>query len=200
MKTQTTFLLVLSSLILSGSVLFKEFILVEKSQDKLPKSTAIHSEIKANSNLEIETAINESFSSNNSPSNRMAPTVLCQSITVQLGPSGSITIAENAVDNGSTGNGVLSFDTDITTFDCDDIGSPVNVTLTVTDDDGSTDCTTAIVTVEDSIAPTLTGTAYAGTTGTNACSADAATAAPATATPAVAVAVAVASYSCCCCL
>ncbi|RNC86523.1 MAG: hypothetical protein ED556_09575, partial [Winogradskyella sp.] len=79
------------------------------------------------------------------------PTVITQNITVNLDATGNITIAENAVDNGSTGAGTLTFDTDITSFTCADIGANT-VTLTVTDDNGS-DSATATVTVVDNLAP-----------------------------------------------
>jgi hypothetical protein len=156
MTTQTTFLVIISSLILSVNLLFEESILVEKSHDKLATSTAVNSKIKLISNfsnLESQTARSDSESRDNRISNRMVPVVSCQSITVSLDSRGSVTIAEDAINNGSTGNGVLSFDTNITTFDCSDIGSPVNVVLTVTDDDGSTNFNTATVTVVDNTNP-----------------------------------------------
>ncbi|MBT8259347.1 MAG: HYR domain-containing protein, partial [Bacteroidia bacterium] len=79
----------------------------------------------------------------------------CQNIVVQLNASGTVSIAEDAVNNGSIGTGVLTFDTDVTSFTCSDIGDNT-VTLTVTDtSDGSTDSCTATVTVEDNISPTV---------------------------------------------
>jgi len=57
---------------------------------------------------------------------------VCQDITVQLDATGNVTIAEDDVNNGSTGGGPLTFDTDITSFTCADIGTN-SVTLTVTD-------------------------------------------------------------------
>ncbi|WP_242086304.1 HYR domain-containing protein [Aestuariivivens sediminis] len=85
----------------------------------------------------------------------LPPTVICQDITVYLDATGSVTIAEDAVNNGSFGNGPLIFDTDITTFTCADIG--INpVVLTVTDNDGSNTCN-ATVTVEDNVAPIISG-------------------------------------------
>ncbi|WP_298265851.1 hypothetical protein, partial [uncultured Lutibacter sp.] len=84
----------------------------------------------------------------------LAPIVICRNITVQLDATGNVTIAENEVNNGSTGNGTLSFDTNITNFTCSDVGTPVNVILTVTDDDGSGTCV-ATVTVEDVTAPNV---------------------------------------------
>lgn len=82
------------------------------------------------------------------------PTVITQNITVNLDASGNVTIAEDALNNGSTGTGTLTFNTDITSFTCVDLGANT-VTLTVTDDDGSS-TGTAIVTVVDTIAPIIT--------------------------------------------
>ncbi|WP_274475598.1 LamG-like jellyroll fold domain-containing protein [Mangrovimonas aestuarii] len=92
----------------------------------------------------------DNFTSSSSTS--FIPTVNCQDITVFLNASGQAFIAEDAVNNGSSGNGALSFDTDITEFDCNDVGTPVMVTLTVTDADGSDSCT-ATVTILDNLAP-----------------------------------------------
>ncbi|MCH4821721.1 T9SS type A sorting domain-containing protein [Gramella lutea] len=83
------------------------------------------------------------------------PVAIPQDITVQLDNSGNVSIAEDAVNNGSTDAcGGLTFDTNITDFDCNDVG-PNTVTLTVIDENGNTDSATAIVTVEDNTAPTV---------------------------------------------
>ncbi|TCK64035.1 fibronectin type III domain protein, partial [Winogradskyella wandonensis] len=79
------------------------------------------------------------------------PTAITQDITVNLDATGNATITEDAVNNGSTGTGTLTFDTDITSFTCANIGANT-VTLTVTDDNGS-DTATATVTVNDNTAP-----------------------------------------------
>ncbi|WP_457618396.1 FG-GAP-like repeat-containing protein, partial [Lutibacter sp.] len=82
------------------------------------------------------------------------PTALCQDITVQLDSTGNVSIQASDIDNGSTDNGVIvSTTVSPSTFNCTNIG-PNTVTLTVTDDAGLTDTCTAIVTVEDNIAPT----------------------------------------------
>ena len=73
-----------------------------------------------------------SFVNKNEVINILAPNVICQDITVYLDSTGNVLIAEDAVDNGSTGNGTLIFDTDKTDFDCSNVGAPVNVTLTGT--------------------------------------------------------------------
>uniref|UniRef100_UPI0035664C44 beta strand repeat-containing protein n=1 Tax=Lutibacter sp. TaxID=1925666 RepID=UPI0035664C44 len=84
------------------------------------------------------------------------PVAICKSITVQLNASGTVSIIAADVNNISTDNiGIVSYSIDKTTFTCSDIG-PNNVTLTVTDATGNSDTCIAVITVEDSIAPTLT--------------------------------------------
>uniref|UniRef100_UPI00321642D8 HYR domain-containing protein n=1 Tax=uncultured Draconibacterium sp. TaxID=1573823 RepID=UPI00321642D8 len=87
----------------------------------------------------------------------VAPTAVCQNITVQLDGTGNVTIAEDAVDNGSGDacGGLINFDTDITSFDCSDVGANP-VVLTVTDANGNSSTCSATVTVEDNISPILT--------------------------------------------
>jgi hypothetical protein len=84
-----------------------------------------------------------------------APNVSAKNITIQLSAAGTATITEDAVNNGSTDAcGGLTFDTDITSFNCTNVG-PNTVTLTVTDANGNTATGTATVTVEDKVKPTL---------------------------------------------
>ncbi|WP_299339535.1 hypothetical protein, partial [uncultured Psychroserpens sp.] len=58
------------------------------------------------------------------------------------------------VDGGSSDDvAVTNLSIDIDTFDCSNIGTPVDVTLTVTDGDSQTDTCIATVTVVDQIDP-----------------------------------------------
>ncbi|WP_194768400.1 HYR domain-containing protein [Tamlana sp. I1] len=83
-----------------------------------------------------------------------APTAVCQNITVQLDASGNASITGAAIDNGSSDQeGPVSLSVTPNTFTCASIGTPVDVTLTVTDGVGQTDTCTATVIVEDNIAP-----------------------------------------------
>ncbi len=84
------------------------------------------------------------------------PTATCTDITVQLDASGTATITGSDVDLGSTDNcGIDTMTVSPDTFDCSDVGTPVTVTLTVTDESGNTDTCTATVTVEDNLEPVL---------------------------------------------
>jgi hypothetical protein len=89
---------------------------------------------------------------------QVAPTAVCQDITVQLDATGNVTITAADVDNGSSdgcGGAVTLALTPSSSFDCDDLGANT-VNLFVTDASGNVSFCTATVTVEDSIAPTIT--------------------------------------------
>ncbi len=85
-----------------------------------------------------------------------APVVACQSVTVELDPvTGSVTVPAIDIDNGSNDAcGIATYELDIDTFDCSNIGDN-NVILTVTDVNGNSASCTAIVTVMDNTAPVL---------------------------------------------
>ena len=84
-----------------------------------------------------------------------APVAVCMDITVQLDATGTITILGSDVDGGSSDAcGIASFDLDIDTFDCTNVG-PNTVTVTVTDVNGNVSTCTAVVTVEDVTMPEL---------------------------------------------
>ncbi|MBI9035225.1 MAG: T9SS type A sorting domain-containing protein, partial [Bacteroidales bacterium] len=84
------------------------------------------------------------------------PIVLTQNITVQLDENGLASITTTDIDNGSSDNcTIATMSLDVTDFDCEDVGENT-VTLTVTDVNGNSASATAVVTVEDNIAPTVT--------------------------------------------
>ncbi|BFP39363.1 hypothetical protein FGF1_02080 [Flavobacteriaceae bacterium GF1] len=78
---------------------------------------------------------------------KIAPTAICQDITVKLNTSGNTTITAADVDNNSSDNsGIVSLSLDRTGFGCSDVGENT-VTLTATDDSGNLAICTATVTV-----------------------------------------------------
>ncbi|PVY40763.1 putative secreted protein (Por secretion system target) [Pontibacter virosus] len=86
---------------------------------------------------------------------KVAPTVVTQPLTVQLDASGAATITAAQINNGSSDNcEIASLSLDVTSFDCSNVG-PNTVTLTVTDVNGNSSTGTAVVTVEDKVAPTV---------------------------------------------
>ena len=83
----------------------------------------------------------------------VAPTAICQNLTVQLDASGAVSITAAQVDNGSSDAcGIATMTLSETDFDCTDIGANT-VTLTVTDNNGNVSTCTATITVEDKIDP-----------------------------------------------
>jgi large repetitive protein len=92
-----------------------------------------------------------------SGSDQTNPTPVTQNITIYLDAQGQASIAEDAVNNQSYDDcqGQLTFDTDITSFDCSDVGNNT-VTLTVYDACLNSASATATVTVVDNTLPTIT--------------------------------------------
>jgi gliding motility-associated-like protein len=82
-----------------------------------------------------------------------APTVVTQDITVQLDATGNVTITPAQIDNGSSDNCTTTSTLNITSFSCFDVGQNA-VLLTVTDLSGNSTTESAVVTVQDLIAPT----------------------------------------------
>ncbi len=83
------------------------------------------------------------------------PNVVCQNITVPLDATGNATITPAQIDNGSSDAcGIASTTLDITTFDCTNIGTN-NVILTVTDNNGNSNTCNAVVTIQDTVLPTV---------------------------------------------
>jgi gliding motility-associated-like protein len=85
----------------------------------------------------------------------IAPTMLCQNITVQLDASGNASIVPADINNGSFDNCSVALSLNITDFSCADVGDNP-VVLTGTDPSGKSATCNATVTVEDNIDPTIT--------------------------------------------
>ncbi len=79
------------------------------------------------------------------------PVAECQDVTITLNADGTITLDPLLVDNGSTTQcGILTYEVDPNTFDCEDVGEIIIVTLTVTDETGTSATCTAQVTILES--------------------------------------------------
>ncbi|WP_188502561.1 HYR domain-containing protein, partial [Pontibacter amylolyticus] len=86
---------------------------------------------------------------------RMAPTAIARNLTVQLDANGKASITAAQLNNGSSDNcSEVTLSLDKTSFGCEDLGENT-VTLTVTDKSGNQSMATAIVTVEDKVAPVV---------------------------------------------
>lgn len=76
-------------------------------------------------------------------------------VTLYLDDNGTVSIAEDFLDNGSVDNCAIdSFDTDITLFTCNELGNNNMVTMTVFDASGNSDECTSQVRVRDTVPPT----------------------------------------------
>ncbi|MEM6272542.1 MAG: T9SS type A sorting domain-containing protein, partial [Bacteroidota bacterium] len=83
----------------------------------------------------------------------IAPTAICQNITVQLDSTGNASITAAQIDNGSNDNcAIASLSVTPNTFTCANVGTNA-VILTVADSSGNTSSCSATVTVEDNIPP-----------------------------------------------
>ena len=88
-----------------------------------------------------------------------APTIaIAQDLTVELDAAGIAFITAAQADNGSNDPcGIASMTVSQSGFDCDDLGAN-EVDFSATDVNGNTATVTFTVTVQDNIAPTLSGT------------------------------------------
>ena len=85
----------------------------------------------------------------------VSPTAVCQNVTVFLDGAGNATIVASDIDGGSTDNcGSVTLNASTTAFTCADLG-PNNVTLTVTDGSSNISTCTAVVTIADTMSPTV---------------------------------------------
>jgi len=80
------------------------------------------------------------------------PIAVCQDVIVNLDASGTATITENMIDNGSAGDCGLQFNVSQTIFDCNAIGDNF-VSLLVEDGNGNQSSCTSTVVVMDVSAP-----------------------------------------------
>ncbi len=84
----------------------------------------------------------------------IAPTMVCQNITIELDANGMATASVDAVDNGSNdncgGSVMLSLNTDM--FTCANLGAN-DVWLIGEDECGNIDSCMAVITIEDNLAP-----------------------------------------------
>ncbi|MBK8557233.1 MAG: HYR domain-containing protein [Lewinellaceae bacterium] len=82
------------------------------------------------------------------------PTVLCQNVTLALNTLGQATLTPAQVNNGSFDNcSINTYSLDFTQFNCSDLNTTHIVHLTATDQSGNTASCSAIITVNDNIAP-----------------------------------------------
>jgi PKD repeat protein len=124
----------------------------------LDKTSFDCSNVGANTVILTVTDVNGNVSNNTAivtVEDKVAPTVITQNITVQLDANGAVSITPADINNGSTDNcAVATYSLDKTSFDCSNVGANT-VILTVTDVNGNVSTATAIVTVEDKVAPTI---------------------------------------------
>ncbi|MES2559229.1 MAG: HYR domain-containing protein [Bacteroidota bacterium] len=103
----------------------------------------------------------------------IAPVAVAQNIAVTLNVSGTASISASQVNNGSSDNcGIQSITVSPSAFNCSNIGANT-VMLWVTDIHNNTSTTTAVVTITDVTAPTITcAVNVAANTPANACNAN----------------------------
>ncbi|HIB37678.1 glycine-rich protein [Mesonia sp.] len=79
------------------------------------------------------------------------PSISCEAITVSLDETGNISILpEDLVTDTFDNCGIENLSLDIDTFDCEDIGNPVDVTIFAQDASGNmTSCTTTVTVIDD---------------------------------------------------
>ncbi len=119
------------------------------SCDDVGENTVTLTAIDVNGNVSQETAVVNVVDD-------IDPTVITQDVTIYLDEYGHASITVPMINNGSFDNcGIEDLALDKLNFICDDAGENT-VTLTATDVNGNVNSATAIVTVLDEIAPTIT--------------------------------------------
>ena len=83
----------------------------------------------------------------------LAPNVTCQDFTVQLDENGNATILPADIGNATDACGIASESLNNYDFDCSNLSPNPGITYTATDVNGNSASCTAIVTIEDNIAP-----------------------------------------------
>lgn len=84
----------------------------------------------------------------------VAPAAICNDHTIYLDNDGIATLAYTDINTGTIATcGIQSELLSQSTFTCDDIGTPIPVTYTITDNKGQSDYCTTNITVIDDIAP-----------------------------------------------
>ncbi|MBR9923317.1 MAG: T9SS type A sorting domain-containing protein [Bacteroidetes bacterium] len=83
------------------------------------------------------------------------PVAVCNAtLNVALDPSGNATIDPSLIDGGSFGEcPIVSYELDITEFDCSDVGSPTTVFMTIEDSQGNSNSCWTEVTIGDLFDP-----------------------------------------------
>ncbi|QNJ98286.1 HYR domain-containing protein [Constantimarinum furrinae] len=87
------------------------------------------------------------------------PILVCQDVTIELGADGTAMVDPQAfvdVANTIEACGLAVLATDVTDVSCDDIGTPITVTLFVADPSGNLASCTATLTVVDLLGPDVT--------------------------------------------
>lgn len=115
-------------------------------------ANAWQSELIPGCQMELSTEVTATLEDNTNP------TAVAQNLTVQLDATGNATITASSIDNGSSDNCTSAQDLllsiDKTAFSCADLG-PNTVVLTVEDEGGNQSTSSATITVEDNLNPTV---------------------------------------------
>ena len=150
----------------SGRVLYNPSMLVASQSDNCGLNTGISPESiwldcsNLGTNERGYSAFDNSWNQGSCTSNvtvidPIAPTALCEDISIQLDETGNTSIIPENVDAGSVDNcGIAETSLSQNTFSCLDIGEQ-SVTLTVTDQDNKSSSCVATINVVDETGPAL---------------------------------------------